>query len=283
MKLTERKETITLQPSISKIIRVVIGIAIAMMLNSCKQATEPNNEVSYPTILTFSNERYTFFMKTWEQLNQKYSLNIKIPKIDSVLMVPDRSSLCQIDLFPDCDSTISLNDIKKRLYQFIDEWQILFNASSAELVEENTVMIGSIYCIDFQKRFPIQLGIKGWRSEIGVSIDITGKIVLFGTSCSPTLSVPIIPKVTSEKAKQAIIGKQLTYFDWTGQKRVTLTNDNLQNSNLVVALIPRFGQSSNLTSIEYRLCWEFKAPIFYVYVDAITGKDVDHTSQYIIF
>lgn len=72
------------------------------------------------------------------------------------------------------------------------------------------------------------------------------------------------------------------YGDWEGNKVLTLTKDILEQDTLVVALIPRYRESS-ITSIEYRLCWEFKAPIFYVYADAITGEDVNYQRQYMIF
>jgi len=283
---------IIVQSSILKARYVIIGISFAILLVGCKQATEPMNRTIYPSVLAFSNERYASFMNTWNQFNQKYQLHRETPRIDSVLMVPEWFYLSnlygfQIDLFPDRDGLISLDDARTRLKAFIDEWGLLFNCSSTELKEidarKEQTFSGSMYFFRFEKNNSYELNTVGWTGEIISDIDSTGKLVGISSNCLPTLPVPVHAEITIEKAKQSLIGKKLRYSDWTGLKELVLTNENLKQDALVIALITRGETPSRLTSIEYRLCWKYETSIFYVYADAVTGEDVNYYEQSVIF
>jgi hypothetical protein len=283
---------IIVQSSILKVTYVLIGISFAILLSGCKQATEPINKSSYPSVLKFSDERYASFMNTWNQFNQKYQLHGETPRIDSVLMVPEWFYLSnlygfQIDLFPDRDGLISLDDARTRLKAFIDEWGLLFNCSSTELKEidarKEQTFSGSMYFFRFEQNYNYELNTVGWTGEIIADIDSTGKLIGISSNCLPILPVPVHAEITIEKAKQSLIGKKLRYSDWTGLKELVLTNENLKKDTLVIAFISRYDKSSRLESIEYRLCWKYETSIFYVYADAVTGEDVNYYEQSVIF
>lgn len=208
----------TFRSSILKTTYIVIGFTVTMEVNSCKHTTEPNDETNYPAVLAYSNERNAAFMNTWKKFNQKYNLNIPTPTIDSVLMVPEWLYLStiygfQINLFPDRDGLIPLDDVRTRLKAFIDEWGILFSCSSTELQElyaqKEPSFSGSIYYFRFVKNNSYELKTIGWTSRIISQIDSTGKLRGISSTCLPTLPVPVIQKSRVEKRSSPSSEKNL--------------------------------------------------------------------------
>ena len=93
----------------------------------------------------------------------------------------------------------------------------------------------------------------------------------------------MIVNIDSAKAKTIITGKQLVYYDWRGADTLVLSDSAIMQADLVPVLVDRYSSNYSNHSIEYRRAWRLTTHIFYVYVDAITGEDLNYAVQYVIF
>lgn len=240
----------------------------------------------YPQILKFSQERYNTYVATWVLFAQKYDVSLVPPPVDSVLMIPANLDSYSIDLFPERSDTIPLNLVQSRLYDVIDEWHELFNVSSYEL--ENKTGEESIpgrYVFQPRKIYPYgpNVSLSLGDNELLIHITHTGVIALFIDKCAPSLDIPTLCNFDSNKAKSKLEGKKLIYYDWGGRDSLILSHDTMKRSEFAAVLVSRWSGGSGRIALEYRRAWKIVTPIFYVYVDALTGEDLNYQEQTVIF
>lgn len=253
-----------------------------LLVQGCTYITAPIPE--YPQVLTFSPERYNNFISTWRKFTEKYGISYYVPEVDSVLMVPGWFAIPGVNLLPQQNDSLTLDEAKNLVLQFADEWKSLFNVSASELRLTAAYFHNVIrqYYFNFEKDFSYGVAVSTGFNQVVATLTSRGALTQFSTNCAPTLPVPVAPAVDSTKAKSNIAGKQLTYYDWTGEKRLTISRENTYEAKLVAAIIPRPDVILK-KSLEYRLCWKIRVPVFYVFVDAITGEDIGFIQQYVIF
>ena len=252
-------------------------------LQCCTHSTAPRFE-QYPQVLTFSPERYNNFITTWRTFTERYGISYYVPEVDSVLMVPAWFAIPGVNLLPQQSDSLTLDEAKNLVLEFTDEWKSLFNVSASELRVTAAYFHNVIrqYYFNFEKDFSYGLAVSTSFNQVVATLTSHGVLTQFSTNCAPTLPIPVTPAVDSTKAKNSIIGKQLTYYDWTGEKRLTISRENTYEAKHVAAIVPR-PSTHPKKSLEYRLCWKIRVPIFFVFVDAITGEDIGVTQQYVIF
>ena len=207
--------------------------------------------------------------------------------IDSAKMIP-AGNFPSINILLGSHDTLPMTDAEQRAMSIIDRWHILFNAFSFELIKRSWYENSNppAYIFDYEKKFNGELNPTGMNS-IRITVGHDGTTIFY-TNCAPTFIIPPLINISKERALKAVEGKILRYYDWTGVQSDTISSRSVTVSTITIALIPRYyapviSSYMALTSIEYRRCWQLTTTVFQVYVDAITGQDLDFAQQYIIF
>ena len=270
-------------------ILLICGILLARY-PGCNQEhailVPPFTPPNYPYVLQFSQERYVALQNAWSEFADSFGLSHTLPAIDSVNMVPRGEFSANI--FYGSTDTITFAGAEERVLGVIDRWHLLFNAFSTDLVMRSRIAgpNPSDYLFTFEKQFNGRSNPTG-LNIIQVSIQHDGT-ASFTTACAPTVLIPAIVNITAQQALQAVQGKTLIYYDWTGKKTDTVSAKTVKSSLVTIALIPRYASPDyhdylSMRSVEYRNCWQLSTEVFHVYVDAVTGEDVNFAQQYIIF
>lgn len=242
----------------------------------------------YPATLRFTEERYNRYVATWIRYAQTYNKSLVPPPFDSILMTPVHYELTPVALFPGQSDTVTIDEAQARHFTFIDDWQELLSTTSAELTVDTKQDHAVIkeYFYRLHKTFPYGTKVS-YSLAGGLNIHIThaGVILFLRNYCLPTVDIPAIIAVDSLKAKRTLTGKQLVYFDWGGRKILTISDRTIQYAEIAAVAVPRWADSlcTRRVAIEYRGAWRIRTGIFDIYVDAITGEDLNYAEQTVIF
>lgn len=89
--------------------------------------------------------------------------------------------------------------------------------------------------------------------------------------------VPSVDKLDFEGARESLLGKKFTYYDWTGEKTHTITEDSFgeYEEKIIYPLETEQG-------IELRVCLAVEAGIWHFYVDSTT-EELVHKEQIVVF
>jgi len=281
--------------------RTVMLLIMMTVVAGCSQEivrfTIPAEKIppGYPKVVRFTPERYEQFIEQWVLLAPRYDIDPSAITIDSVLMTPRSlgtgNSWNAINLFPGLKDTITIDQAKERLLQFIDEWKELFHVSSHELtlLSEWCNPYEQSYTITYHKAYPyphMDFWTSAFRNVTAV-IRTSGVLKYFSSECAPNLDIPNYVNITADQAKQIARGKEWQFYDWGGKNSLRLSNDLSEPTELEQILVPRYTRTKSsydrLDSIEYRQCWKITTPVYYIYVDAITGEDINYAIQYVLF
>ncbi|TAK58892.1 MAG: hypothetical protein EPO24_08230 [Bacteroidetes bacterium] len=276
--------------NITKPLIIIVIVLVVVLCAGCEKddieivippsATIPDD---YPTILSFSQERLNNFYQQVESFRRAY--NVTPVQVDSVLCTADYGVGNLFDVTPDPAQVLTKESAQDTLFRFLARWGHLFNAAPYELtVQHNRFDPGSnIIRIDYIKEYlyyssePFDLG------YLRIDIKTNGIVQRITGNCAPTYSIPYTKRIDFNKAFEAIKEKKLYFYDWGGKDSMVLSPSLIEKAIVVPTLTRNSSYSSRSTTFEYRLCWKFKVPVFFVYVDAITGKDLQYTEQYVIF
>jgi hypothetical protein len=260
------------------------GLLFFISLN-CFQIAFKNPD-GYPPTLRFSEERINKFNQLWTKFKNKYKFNNAKIEIDTLLLIPDLRTDHGINILPSLKDTITNEYALAVILKFIDEWKELFNVSSSELIlvaqgEQNDLR-GELYYFQFEKRFPYQLEISdpSKSGKVNVQISKLGVLHYFHSNCVPTLlfsSGDI--SINENQAKEVIIGKEISYGGWKSLiKKINISKDDIISTNLTMTLVYRWSHPRDLKTryVEYRKAWKISLNCWDVYVDAVTGEDLDY-------
>lgn len=89
--------------------------------------------------------------------------------------------------------------------------------------------------------------------------------------------IPSIDQLDHDDARELLIGKEFTYYNWTGKQTITISEDSFEEYQDRV-IFPYETEKG----LELRVCLVVEAGIWYFYIDSITGKLV-HKKQLITF
>lgn len=280
-------------------IQTIVLICFAVSVGShfgCEDVSNLFNQEEkpewYPHVLRYNPIKFDEMMKRWAELKTAYGIGTPIDvEFDSVVPVIRMIYGSRIDLFPDREGEIPSDSIAMRLYQFLDRWQDLFHVDSRSLV---ITEVQKEYSIDstrawyrfrgsksFSYSLPQRIFLKGFQADVYPD----GRIFYLGSEGIPQLEIPMAPGVDERTAKQSVLGKQIVYYDWSGPKVFTVTDDEIDSVSLEAVVLPRFDESSRsrIQSLEYRLCWIYHTWLFDICADAITGEDLNFYFQNIVF
>lgn len=87
----------------------------------------------------------------------------------------------------------------------------------------------------------------------------------------PDIYIPTNIKISQTRAKELLLNTVVTHYGWSGPWKVTITNEDLNNSNIKIYVVP----IKTNDQIELHLAWyiDIPSPVFYImYVDVMTGK-----------
>ncbi|GEM_PF-5903559 len=267
---------------------------LIIALSSCNREStlivEPPPVIpkDYPATLKFTQERYNNYVATWIRFAQQYGKPLSPPAFDSVLMKPVHDAFTSIDLFPDRTDTVTIDDAEARLSTFIDDWKDLLGTTWAEVTVDSKQDDPSFkeYFFWIHKRFPYGTNVSlSFASRLTIHITHAGVISLLLDNCLPTLAIPAVVNIDSVRAKQTVCGKQLIYYDWGGRQTLTISNQTVKCAEIAAVAVPRWSDSlfTRRVAIEYRNSWRIRTWVFDVYVDAITGEDLNYAEQTVIF
>lgn len=252
----------------------------------CSISCEQNVEIievpipkGYPPIVKFTQERYDNFIQQWRKFTQAYNFDFYVPWFDSNLMIPEFPSVYLLNTPSD---SLTLDSARTLLLTFIDEWHALLNASQSELTETEAWYNYWLkeYYFEYRKKFPGNFDASGLNMIIA-RVTIEGQLAFIISNCAPTVNVPTLVRIDSLKAKYKLLGKKMFYFDSAGRKEFTLTMNNLYESEITDIILGGYSTtSSGLLPLEYRHTWKIRTNIYYLYVDAITGEDLNYSVPY---
>lgn len=89
--------------------------------------------------------------------------------------------------------------------------------------------------------------------------------------------VPSVDKLDFEDARQSLLGREFTYYDWTGEKNQTITEESFgeYEEKVIYPLETEQG-------IELRVCLAVEADIWHFYIDSTT-EELVHKNQIVAF
>jgi hypothetical protein len=252
---------------------------------SADVAAPPVVPEGYPAVLSFSKSRYDAYVEKWISLTKKYNFSQLPPEPDSVLMVP-RDWSGSIDLFPQTEDTVTAEEASERLLEFVDEWKDLLNLSRADIGSVSWTTDADSYWFHLRTTLPYGADVSTSISGGGLfktRITHEGKLTYFVDDCAPSLPIPSTINYDSNFAKIVLRGKVIP--DGTYSQDTLIVSDETLTSPVVAALIltrwdPLY---RTRTALEYRRAWRFKAGIYYIYVDAITGEDLNYLESTVYF
>ncbi len=271
--------------------KIILICVLFIRFGGCNQDVVtpglPITPHGYPYISEFSQARYEGVRNSWAEFADSFGLPAALPPIDSVNMIPV-GYFPSVNIFYTHQDTITEAGAEARFLGVVDRWPLLFNSSSSELVRNSVSYNPTLpgYEFFYEKKFNGAHNPTGMNA-IRVSVRLDGTAFI-QTTCAPTVLIPPVVNISPGQALRAVEGKMLTYYDWVGRKTDTISARTVKSSQLTIALIPRYRDPGYqdyiaLRSVEYRNCWQLTTRVFQVYVDAITGEDVDYAQQYIIF
>ena len=250
--------------------------------------TAPNVVIpeGYPAILKFSQARYDAYVAMWISLTKKYNFDQPPPRPDSVLMVPfdwDGS----IDLFPETEDTLTGEEVSQRLHDFVDEWKDLFNLPKEEIDRISWRSEYGAYWFHIYKKSPYENDDSHYIHG-GVAIKaratLDGKLTHFDVNSGPAMPIPAVVNYDSSYAKIVLRGK-LILDGYSGRDTLILSYQTLTSPVVVPLILIRYDPHTYMgrSAIEYRRAWRFTAGFQYIYVDAITGEDLNYNIPRVYF
>jgi hypothetical protein len=268
-----------------------LWILLVLVVLGCEGAVEPIVAPieGYPSVITKTDGRVDVTIRRWSSFRQEYpGLNGVSAEFDELLGVVKRiQSEPGIPLFEDTTKIYSMEDVVVGLESLLDQWGDLFNVSSENVREQyfqkerSMVSDREWYHLEFSRAYQYPYEQYVSMKQLLVLIDTHGRIFYVGCEVVPELPIPPESQVSSAEALTKILGKELTYYDWGGKQTYTVSSDRVQRTRLVSSVMPR--DTHSFDRLEYRLCWVFDTGIYDIFVDAITGEDLDFLKQLVIF
>ncbi|GEM_PF-4800900 len=237
----------------------------------------------YPRIWSSSSERVAEKLPRANQFASTF--NVELAGFDSVRAIPLYNLGSGIDLFPNQTGTVSEEELQDSIMAFLARWGDLFNIHSFQVIYYSSVHYDTI-----SVHYYYEKSVSGTRSlfaplgRFRVHVLYNGIVKELSSTCVPDNYISGIPQVSMTYAYSVINNKQLKYCGWVGEQTLVVTPDKVSEAILDLISIERRDYMNNkLLSIEFHHCWRFKLPVFYVYVDAITGEDLNYAYQYMDF
>lgn len=91
------------------------------------------------------------------------------------------------------------------------------------------------------------------------------------------IDVPSVDQLNHDDARKLLIGREFTFYDWTGEKNYTITEDSFEEYE-DKSIFPYETEKG----LELRVSLIVEAGIWHLYLDSITGELI-HKKQLIIF
>lgn len=108
-----------------------------------------------------------------------------------------------------------------------------------------------------------------YNTAIGFYISPKGVYQSFG-HWYPEIHLPKYEDISLEDAKNHLVGKTLSYADWTGGKEYIVSNDDFYPDDIPEKMIVPYRKDD---CIEMRLCWKIASKtIWNFYVDVMSGE-----------
>ncbi len=103
----------------------------------------------------------------------------------------------------------------------------------------------------------------------------TEKVYHIGGHWYPETYIPESDQVSQEEAKASLVGFEITYYDWTGEKVLTVTEDII-GSAVEKVVFPLMPPLNNDDTFELRVAWRIHVAEdgWYVYMDTTTGEAI---------
>lgn len=140
---------------------------------------------------------------------------------------------------------------------------------------------GDIKNIHWKVRFENQVyeGLEVENTGIDVFLDSAKVYQVYGHWYKEVV-ISELDEVNIEQAKESLIGKSFTYYDWGGEQTYTITEDSFDKfrNDKTKVVFPYETEKG----LEMRVCWVIQAGIWSFYIDSTTDEII-HKKQLVVF
>lgn len=248
----------------------IIILIFTIGVISCEKVNYPDVDNNYPTTINEINADAIVKLRNKFSLNNKYIVTSlsnfgfcdfgnNNPEIESP---PITGSLTQQEAIDIVENFVMLNKSHTGINFFEDVLfdKISLNAESPE---------GS-YVWTFKTKNQYIDTLEVLNSKIIFKIKNSEMYWCVG-NWYPEIYIPESFRVSSENAKTVLLGRVVTHLDWDGSWNVTITEENLSESDVRLVIKPLEFENK----IELRVAWEVLIPYpvnYRILVDVIFGN-----------
>jgi len=260
-------------------------LSILILLAGCNSLLNSNDgDVSYPAILKKKSKRkQAALARKYREANPGLCAEVDQYGLNGDKVCPFRNTL-RVEI-----TDTDIPRLKKMARTFLTKNKDFTNIEDPEQLDLEKIykIKGCLKC-NGSKENIVPIGLKlSYKNQVYNRLEIkhTGvdvfldakKVYQVYNHWYQNIIVPQSDKLDYQDVKDILIGKKITYYDWTGKNTITITKDSFNEyENKVI-----YPYETN-QGLEFRVCLVVGAGIWHFYIDSTTGELI-HKKQMIIF